>query len=340
MKDGSVLSSQPCDRDALSAYVPFIREGTVSLLGSDVKVPIKILWDTGAYDSYIVDSVLPFSIETDAGDRVLSRGIGLTVIPVPLHRLVLDCDLVKGDVVVGVRPALPVEGVHFILGNGLAGSCVWTDSPPSPVVTPCPVVSEDSGAPLEVSSACVATRAMAKINSESSAHGSVLDVSLGVPSLSELPLSLSQSEVVRVKRNDPSLKGLFERVLPATEIASAANGCLLFNELLFRKWVPVGEHTVKGDIFQLVVPDKMRPLVLKVAHDECGHFGVRKTYLGILKHFFWPRVKRDVSAYIKTCHACQLTGKPIQAEDEPFSHLIVDCVKISLSFKLSSIKIT
>lgn len=50
VKGGGVLSSQPCDRDALSAYVPFIPEGTVSLLGSDVKVPIKILWDTGAYD--------------------------------------------------------------------------------------------------------------------------------------------------------------------------------------------------------------------------------------------------------------------------------------------------
>ena len=30
------------------------------------------------------------------------------------------------------------------------------------------------------------------------------------------------------------------------------------------------------DVSQLVVPTKFRPLVLKVAHDESGHFGVRK----------------------------------------------------------------
>ena len=41
-----------CEPDVLEAYIPFIRDGFVSLVGSDVKVPIKILRDTGAYDSY------------------------------------------------------------------------------------------------------------------------------------------------------------------------------------------------------------------------------------------------------------------------------------------------
>lgn len=66
---------------------------------------------------------LPFFIETDTGDPVLGRGVGLRVLPVPLYKLVLGCDLVKGDTVVGVRPALLIEGVHFILGNGLARLC-------------------------------------------------------------------------------------------------------------------------------------------------------------------------------------------------------------------------
>lgn len=94
---------------------------------------------------------------------------------------------------------------------------------------------------------------------------------------------------------------------------------------------------VSDAIFQLVVPAKFCSLVLKVAHDDSGHFGVRKTYLHILKHFFWPRMKRDVAAYIKTCHVCQVSGKPNQhgkpaplqpivAVGEPFAHLIVDCV--------------
>lgn len=93
---------------------------------------------------------------------------------------------------------------------------------------------------------------------------------------------------------------------------------------------------VSDAIFQPVVPGKFHSLVLRVAHDDSGHFGARKTYLHILKHFFWPRIKRNVAAYIKTCHVCQVSGKPNQhvlnslqpivAVGEPFAHLIVDCV--------------
>lgn len=65
--------------------------------------------------------------------------------------------------------------------------------------------------------------------------------------------------------------------------------------------------------------------------------GVRKTYKLLLKRFFWPKLKRDVSKYIKSCHTCQLTGKPnqslipaplcpIPAISQPFEHLIVNCV--------------
>ncbi len=35
----------------------------------------------------------------------------------------------------GVRPALPIEGVHIILGNGLVGECVWADSSMFPIDT-------------------------------------------------------------------------------------------------------------------------------------------------------------------------------------------------------------
>ena len=77
--------------------------------------------------------------------------------------------------------------------------------------------------------------------------------------------------------------------------------------------------------------------MLKCSHDQTGHLGVKKTYCHILRYFFWPRLKRDVAAYIKTCHTCQVTGKPnqsikpaplcpIPAVGNPFEHLIIDCV--------------
>lgn len=44
-------------------------------------------------------------------------------------------------------------------------------------------------------------------------------------------------------------------------------------------------------VFQVVVLDAFRD-VLKTAHNKCGHFGVRKTYLHVLKHFFWTYINK------------------------------------------------
>lgn len=104
----------------------------------------------------------------------------------------------------------------------------------------------------------------------------------------------------------------FDSILHASETSNVATGYFLRNRLLVRKWVPVSEDGVKNYVFQIEVPTKFRSLILRVSHDECGHFGVWKTYHNILKHFFWPWVKRDISAYIKTCYIWQLTGKPNQ----------------------------
>ena len=53
------------------------------LLGSKDLVPVKILIDTGSSELFVLESVLPFSAETDLGNSVLIRGIGLyTVSPI------------------------------------------------------------------------------------------------------------------------------------------------------------------------------------------------------------------------------------------------------------------
>lgn len=62
----------------------------------------------------------------------------MTTIPVPVHKMELVCGLVTGEVVVGVRPALPVEGFDMVLGIELAGKKVWPDVAPPYVVTQCP----------------------------------------------------------------------------------------------------------------------------------------------------------------------------------------------------------
>lgn len=58
-----------------------------------------------------------------------------------LHSIRLDCDLLKGDVVVGVSPQLPIDGVALILGNDLAEGKVLLN--PEVTAIPLPERSRD-----------------------------------------------------------------------------------------------------------------------------------------------------------------------------------------------------
>ncbi|KAJ4920941.1 hypothetical protein JOQ06_023085 [Pogonophryne albipinna] len=153
------------DLEVGSVFEPFITEAVVSMVGSDKYVPIKVLRDTAARYSFIVESVLPFSSETETGDFVLMRGMEMGLIPVQRHTVVLDCELVRGVVSIGVRPALPLDGVQMILGNDLAGSAVWAGVPP-PVVISRPLASvepDESGVQFpSVSPVYTVTRAQSR----------------------------------------------------------------------------------------------------------------------------------------------------------------------------------
>ena len=108
-----------------------------------------------------------------------------------------------------------------------------------------------------------------------------------------------------------------------------------------RKWrspeVPADEEWAVSH--QMMVPIIYRSDILSLAHETpmSGHFGVNKTYHKILDHFYRPGLKADVSNYCRSCHTCQVVGKPnqvipkagsqpIPAFDEPFSRIVIDCV--------------
>ena len=319
-------------------YRKHVSDGVVSLVGSEVKVPVKILRDSGALDSFIVASVLPFSADTATGDLVLVKGMGLNVFPVPLHRVVLGSDLVKGEVTLAVRPALPVQGVQVILGNDLIDGPLPVSSP-SPVVTSSPAegqVKVECDDYEQIFPVCAVTRSQTLVKNDLLVkEKNVPHVQFPLPAF---PFSVSKAELVQEQQGDAALTELFQQVRPVEEMESVAHGYFLEDDLLVRKWLPQGERFVGDAIFQIVVPSKLRDGILKTAHDMgAGHVGVRKTYDKVLRYFYWPRLKKDISAYIRTCHTCQVTGKPnqcikpaplrpISVENQPFEHLLIDCV--------------
>lgn len=90
---------------------------------------------------------------------------------------------------------------------------------------------------------------------------------------------------------------------------------------------------------QLVVPEGRREQLVDLAHNShmAGHLGITKTYEKLKKHFFWPKMKKDVKRACKRCDVCQRSGKkgqepppvklmPIPVVEEPFSRVVLDCV--------------
>ena len=76
----------------------------------------------------------------------------------------------------------------------------------------------------------------------------------------------------------------------------------------------VSENEDWGEIFQVVVSTVFSSHVLSLDHDHLwsGHMGDTKTCNRVLKHFFWPGLQSDVVQYCRTCHVCQVVGKPNQ----------------------------
>ena len=352
-------------------FKPFVSEGFVSLESSSSQVPIKILRDTGATQSLLLEGVLPLSVSTSTGESVIAQGIEGGCVDVPLHKVRLVSDLVTGSVVVGTRPTLPIKGISLLLGNDLAGGKVVAD----PKVTSKPITLVSTEKLEEVIPgifpSCAVTRAMAKkaqeepkdckqstdvlvdlsdtflnnydhdVQNSSDTNPKVRVDSEKQDSIDCRDVSLSKSKLISEQENDPELAPLFKLVLPPVELDKIPVGYYVRNGVLMRKWrpptVPASEEW--SVVHQIIVPKVYQSEILKLAHESPmgGHLGINKTYNKITKHFYWPQIWHCVAEFCKTCHICQMVGKPnqkipvaplkpIPAFEEPFSKVIIDCV--------------
>ena len=93
-----------------------------------------------------------------------------------------------------------------------------------------------------------------------------------------------------------------------------------------------------GDpISRVVVPKGRRQQVLQLGHSNllAGHFGVKKTYARISRHFVWPGLSVNVKELVRGCPGCQRAAKNTRAKvplqtlpvvSEPFSKVAFDLV--------------
>ncbi len=85
-----------------TGYALFISEEFVSLSSESERIPVKILRDTGSSESFVLESLLPFSASSNVGKNVLIWGITLQTLSLPQHKIILKSPLVNGEVIMGV----------------------------------------------------------------------------------------------------------------------------------------------------------------------------------------------------------------------------------------------
>ncbi|XP_071490828.1 uncharacterized protein [Diadema antillarum] len=330
-------------------YKDFISKGTVTI--AEFRVSVVILRDTGATQSLMVGDVKSMPMDCNTGRKVLIHDVNGGTQAVPLFRVKLDSGLISGEVIVGIVPFLPMDGVSFLLGNDLAGGRVSV----LPVVSEVPVYEQETEKLVdefpEVFPTCAITRFRAseaeRERKESESEISLDDTFFGkVTSEGEREQSweegvFSQPALIKAQMEDEELLKLRESALTVDEAKGVPECLYVKSGVLMRKWRPP-DRPADEDwtvVDQIVVPPTYRKEILRLAHEipMAGHMGVKKILCRIRTHFFWPKMRKDVSEFCRTCHECQVVGKPqhairpaplipIPAFEEPFSRVMVDCV--------------
>ena len=260
------------ESDYMKNYKPFISEGVVSLVGDEnSSQKVKILRDTGATQSLMLDSVLPLTENSFTGANVLISGAEMGVLEVPLHEVNIKSSLINGNIVIGMRPSLPVEGISLILGNDLAGERVMVDprvvekprddekterlAEKFPGIFPASVVTRSmkakkeaikeqgkeeiglSGTFLENIDDKFEERNKEKVDKALMRNES-RNVKENIPEKqeSESKSVIPRQNLIKDKNNDKELLDLFKIALTPIEAEKVSVGYLIRDNILMRKW--------------------------------------------------------------------------------------------------------
>ena len=247
-----------------------------------------------------------------------------------LARVFLKCQLFQKEVEVGIwKDSMPVPGVDLILGNDLAGSMVV----PPPEITKLPsnttpTVVEDHLHP-NIFPLCAVTR------SQTPPSDSNVTYKFDLPNQ-----LISRENLIKAQHDDLTLTNFHRLAVDTKEEVDNFPGYYYQDGILMRCNKPsdCSKQDSWAEVHQIVIPLSIRDKVIEIAHDGAGgHMGVSKTYAKIQDHFFCPSLKKSISEYVRSCHVCQIVGKPnqkipqaplnpIPVPDEPFDKIIIDCV--------------
>ncbi|XP_068205388.1 uncharacterized protein [Palaemon carinicauda] len=289
-----------------------------------------------------------------------------TVTSWPVEEVYLESPLVTGRLKLAVVSALPVSGVDLLIGNdvmqGSGTACasegrkgasvvnerVMVNVKPVVPVTRAQSREEVKGGEADVNlENCFQTKTQPKTKKGKSKQKKNLSLKSMVNISEDSPTDFSgtfpdRQTLISAQKEDRELKSIYEEAEQLKEQDDLSEASyVLKNDVLYRLIRPVTAATDEEWKVreQIVVPSKFRHFILQEAHESewGGHLGIRKTLSKVKDNFFWPSVKKDVVRHCKSCHQCQMVGKPnqkitkaplipIPAVEEPFTQIVIDIV--------------
>jgi hypothetical protein len=105
-----------------------------------------------------------------------------------------------------------------------------------------------------------------------------------------------------------------------------------------RFWFEDGVLYTKGQRIYIPAWGRLRRDILKECHDSryAGHPGTHRTLSLVQERFYWPRLRDDVEAYVRTCLVCQQDKvenqppagllQPLQIPEKPWEGVSMDFI--------------
>ncbi|XP_023191355.1 peroxisomal trans-2-enoyl-CoA reductase isoform X6 [Xiphophorus maculatus] len=130
-----------------------------------------------------------------------------------------------------------------------------------------------------------------------------------------LPLipSLSQVDLQEQQQADPAIREVIHQLETGEKVLPSVREELSDLPLLLREWNRLElvdgilyrrRHDGDKLIYQLILPPKLRPTVLKSLHHDMGHMGIERTIDLVRQRFFWPKMTLEVETFVRTCGRC------------------------------------
>lgn len=137
------------------------------------------------------------------------------------------------------------------------------------------------------------------------------------------PVAIKFSKINDESVNDDEILAVKNGLQSNDWIEKAAPFKLFETELCF-----AGDVLLRGN--RIVIPEKLRPQIIELAHE--GHPGITVMKRRLRSKVWWPKIDIDAEKYVKKCAGCTMVSAPSPPEplkrkelpSEPWKHLAID----------------